>query len=244
VLEPLLPVPKGRGRPRQYPLREIINGIRYVLRYGIPWDATPKDLPPWSICYDYWRLLSDGGHIGQINHHVVMMNREKDGREASPTLVIIDAQSVKCDAPQGERGYDAGKKVRGRKRHIAVDSGGRLLAVKITSASVQDQDGGISLLRRLLPLCPWITNVVVDGAYKAKFVDFVKVTAKRAVELVKRPDRAKGFVLLPKRWKVEQSIGALTTSRRLKLDYETLTHVSAAALMFASITRLLASITA
>lgn len=137
VLEPLLPVPTGSGRPRRYSLREIMNGIRYVLRYGIPWDAMPKDLPPSSICYDYWRLLSDGGHMERINHHLVMADREKAGRGASPTLAIIDAQSVKCDAPQGERGYDAGKKVLGRKRHIAVDSGGRLLAVAITPANVQ-----------------------------------------------------------------------------------------------------------
>ena len=128
VLEPLLPVPQGSGRPRLHLLREIMNGIRYVLRYGIPWDAMPKDLPPSSICYDYSRLLSDGGHMERINHHLVMADREKAGREASPTMAIIDAQSVKCDAPQGERGYDAGKKVLGRKRHIAVDSGGRLLA--------------------------------------------------------------------------------------------------------------------
>ena len=137
VLEPLLPVPQGSGRPRRHLLREIMNGIRYVLRYGIPWDAMPKDLPPSSICYDYWRLLSDGGHMERINHHLVMEDREKAGREASPTLAIVDAQLVKCDAPQGERGYDAGKKVLGRKRHIAVDSGGRLLAVTITAANVQ-----------------------------------------------------------------------------------------------------------
>ena len=243
ILEPLLPVARGIGRPRIHPLREIMNGIRYVLRYGIPWDAMPKDLPPSSICYDYWRLLSDGGHMERINHHLVMMDREKAGREASPTLAIIDAQSVKCDAPRGERGYDAGKKVLGRKRHIAVDSGGRLLAVRITSANVQDQDGGIPLVKRLVRLCPWIKTVVVDSGYKTRFIESVQATANRVVEVIKRPDFAKGFVLLPKRWKVEQSIGALTISRRLKLDYETLCHVSAAAMFCASITRLLASIT-
>lgn len=130
---------------REHTLREIINGIRYVVRYGIPWDAMPKDLPPHSLCYDYWRLLSDGGHLDQINHLLVMADREKSGREASPSLVIVDAQSVKCDAPQGERGYDAGKKVTGRKRHFAVDCEGRLLAVDVTSADVQDQDGGLPL---------------------------------------------------------------------------------------------------
>lgn len=243
ILEPLLPVAQGKGRPRHHLLREVMNGIRYVQRYGIPWDAMPKDLPPSSICYDYWRLLTDGGHMDRINHHLVMADREKAGREASPTLAIIDAQSVKCDAPQGERGYDAGKKVLGRKRHIAVDSDGRLLAVKITPADVQDQDGGIPLVKRLVRLCPWIKTVVVDGGYKNRFIEMVETKLNRVVHVVKRPAFAKGFVLLPKRWRVEQTIGALTISRRLKIDYETLVHVSASTILFASITRLLASIT-
>ena len=110
--------------------------------------------------------------------------------------------------------------------------------MKITSADVQDQDGGIPLVMRLLRVCPWIVTVVVDGGYKTRFIDYVQQVKNRVVEVVKRPDFAKGFVLLPKRWRVEQSIGALTGSRRLKIDYETLPHVSAAAMLFASITRL------
>jgi transposase len=243
ILHPLLPVPKGKGRPREHMLREVMNGIRYVLRYGIPWDAMPKDLPPGSICYDYWRLLSDGGHMERINHSLVMLDREKAGREASPTLAIVDAQSIKCDAPQGERGFDAGKKVLGRKRHIAVDSGGRLLCVKVTRADVQDQDGGIPLVKRLVRLYPWVEKVVVDSGYKTRFMEAVQSVGDRVVEVVKRPDFAKGFVLLPRRWKIEQTIGALTIHRRLKTDYESLMHISAAAMLFASITRLLASIT-
>ena len=243
TLEPFLPVAKGTGRPRTHGLREVMNSIRYVQRYGIPWDAMPKDLPPGSICYDYWRLLSDGGHLDRINHALVMADREKAGREASPTLVIVDAQSVKCDAPQGERGYDAAKKVVGRKRHMAVDVDGRLLAVGITTADVQDQAGGIPLVQRLVKLYPWVKTVVVDGGYKKTFIEAVQALAGRVVEVVKRPDFAKGFVLLPKRWRVEQSIGALTISRRLKIDYETLMQVSAATMLFASIGRLLASVT-
>ena len=243
ILDPLLPVAQGQGRPRVYVLREIMNGIRYVQRYGIPWDALPKDLPPHSICYDYWRVLTDSGHLERINHHLVMADREKAGREASPTLAIIDAQSVKCDAPQGERGFDAGKKVVGRKRHVAVDSGGRLLAIAVTPADIQDQDGGILLVQHLVRLCPWIETVVVDGGYKSRFIAAVQSGLNRVVEVVKRSELAKGFVLLPKRWRVEQSIGALTIARRLKVDYETLLHVSAAAMLFASITRLVASIT-
>lgn len=144
-----------------------MNGIRYVQRYGIPWDAVPKDLPPGSICYDHWRVLTDGGHLDRINHVLVMTDRERAGRDASPTLAIIDAQSVTCDTPQGERGFDAGKKVLGRKRHAAVDTEGRLLAVSVTCADVQDWDGGIALVRRLVRLCPWIQTVVVDGATRS-----------------------------------------------------------------------------
>src|ERR687885_825064 len=165
ILQPLLAVAQGCGRPRVHVLREIMN----------------------SICYDYWRLLTDGGHMEQINHHLVMADREKAGREASPTLVILDAQSVKCDAPQGPRGFDAGKTIMGRKRHLAVDSGGRLLAVAITPADIQDQDGGIPLVRRLVRLCPWIETVVVDGAYKTRFIAAVQNGLKRLVEVVKRP---------------------------------------------------------
>lgn len=243
VLGPLLPVARGQGRPRTHMLREVMNGIRYVQRYGIPWDAMPKDLPPGCICYDYWRMLNDGGHVDRISHCLVMADREKAGRNASPTLAIVDAQSVKCDAPQGERGFDAAKKVMGRQRHVAVDADGRLLAVSITRADVQDQDGEIDLVRWLVRLCPWIRTVVVDGGYKKRFAEAVQAMAGRVVEVVKRPDVAKGFGLLPKRWRVEQSIGALTTSRRLKIDYETLTHVSAATMLFASIGRLVASVT-
>ena len=243
VLEPLLPVAQGQGRPRTHMLREVMNGIRYVQRYGIPWDAVPKDLPPGSICYDYWRVLTDGRHLDRINHLLVMADREKAGRDASPTLAIVDAQSVKCDAPQGARGFDAGKKVMGRKRHMAVDTDGRLLAVSVTCADVQDQDGGIDLVRRLVRLCPWVKTVAVDGGYKKRFAEAVQALSGRVVEVVKRPEFAKGFVPLPKRWRVEQSIGALTISRRLKIDYETLTHVSAATMLFASIGRLLASAT-
>lgn len=179
----------------------------------------------------------------RINHELVMMDREKAGREASPTLAIVDAQTIKCDAPRGERGYDAGKKINGRKRHIAVDSDGRLLGMKVTSANVQDQAGGIPLVKRLVRSWPWIETVVVDGGYKNTFIDAVKGLAGRVAQVVKRPDFTKGFVVLPKRWRVEQSIGALTILRRLKTDYESPIHVSAAAMIFASITRLLASIT-
>ena len=106
----LVRLAQGQGRPRTQVLREVMNGIRHVRRYGVPWDATPKGLLPGSICYDYWHLLTDGRHLNRINHLLVMADRERAGQEARPTLAIVDAQSVKCDAPQGERGYDAAKR--------------------------------------------------------------------------------------------------------------------------------------
>ena len=232
----------GLGRPRTHVLREVMNAIRYVQRYGVPRDAMPKDLPPGSICYDYWRVLADGGHLDRINHVLVVADWEQAGREASPTLAIVDAQSVKCNAPAGERGYDAAKKVLRRKRPVVVDMDGRLLAVSVTAASVRDQDGG-ELVRRLVRLCPWIRTVVVDGGSKNTFVEAVQALAGRVAEMAKRGVFANGFVLLPQRWRVEQSIGALTISRRLKINYETLTHVSAATILLAFIGRLLASMT-
>jgi putative transposase len=132
--------------------------------------------------------------------------------------------------------------VLGRKRHLVVDSGGRLLAVSVTLAYVQDQDGSLALVKRLVRLYPWVETIVVDGGYKKRFIDAVQSGLKRAVELVLRPEGSKDFVLLPKRWRVEQSIGVLTGSRRLKIDYETLLHVSAGAILFSSIGRTLASI--
>ena len=124
-----------------------------------------------------------------------------------------------------------------------MDMDGRLLAVSVTCASVQDQDDGIALVRRLVRLCPWIRTVVMDGGYKKTFVQAVRAMAGRMAEVVRWPEFAKGFVLLLKCWRVEQSIGALTISRRLKIDHETLVHVSAATILFASNGRLLASLT-
>ena len=174
----------------------------------------PKDLLPGSICYDRWRLLTDGGYLNRINHVLVMADREQAGWEASPTLAIVDAQSVRCDALAGERGYDATKRVLGRKRHVAVDMDGRLLAVSVIRANVQDQDSGIDLVRRLVRLCPWIRTVVAHHGYEKTFIGAVQAMTGWVAEVVKRPEFAKGFVLLPKRWRLEQSIGSLRLAWR------------------------------
>jgi putative transposase len=156
-----------------------------------------------------------------------MAAREHQGREASPTLGIVDSQSVKAMAPGGPRGYDAAKKINGRKRHILVDSLGNLLAVRVTDGAVQDRDGGIELVRHVRALFPWISVVVADGAYAGRF-EARLAGLHLAVRIVRRPDFAKSFVLLPKRWRVEQVFGAVRFCRRLLVDHETLPRVAEA----------------
>lgn len=142
VLEPLLPT---EGRPRDYDLREAANGVRYVLSYGVPWDATPKDLPPWWVLYAWFRALAGSGGLPQTHHLLLVRARERAGREATPSAAILDSRTVKCAAPAGARGYDGAKKMLGRKQHIAIDTGGRLLDLIVTTADVPDQDAGLVL---------------------------------------------------------------------------------------------------
>jgi putative transposase len=172
-----------------------------------------------------------------------MAAREHQGRETSPTLGIVDSQSVKAMAPGGPRGYDAAKKINGRKRYILVDSLGNLLAVRVTDGAVQDRDGGIELVRHVRALFPWISVVVADGAYAGRF-EARLAGLHLAVRIVRRPDFAKSFVLLPKRWRVEQVFGAVRFCRRLLVDHETLPRVAEAMIRLGSIMRFVRALTA
>src|SRR6266436_4282321 len=159
VIEPHPPEPSATGRPRSWAMREIVNGIFYVMRAGCAWRLLPTDFPPWGTIYRWFATFRDDGRFEAINHTLVMADRERVGREASPTGAIIDSQSVKTTEAGGPRGYDAGKKINGRKRHALVDTDGRGLVLEPHPASIQDRDGGGPLLRASRSIFPFIERV-------------------------------------------------------------------------------------
>src|SRR4028118_1479654 len=165
VIEPLMPEPRQRGRPRAWPLREIVNAIFYVLRGGIAWRLIPKDLPPRTTVYRWFALWRDTGLFERVNHILIMADRERVGREASPTAAVLDSQSVKTTESGGSQGYDAGKKVKGRKRQVMVDTDGRGLVLEPQTADVQDRDGACVVLRLSRRAFPFIAQAFADSGY-------------------------------------------------------------------------------
>lgn len=228
-LRKYLPQPStvgSRGRPQAWPPRDIVNALLYLLRTGCQWRSLPHDLPPWQTVYYHFRKWRLSGVWAKINRLLREQVRQAAGRAATPSAAIVDAQSVKTTLVKGPRGYDAGKKVNGRKRHIVVDTLGLLLLVLVTPASVQDKPGGKQLLTRLSQrlALPRLQLLWADGGYGGQpFADWVKTTFGWIWQVVKRNQTVKGFEVLARRWVVERTFGWLNNYRRLSKDYEELT---------------------
>ena len=232
MIGPYLPAAKSMGRPRAWPMREIINGIFYVMRSGCPWRLLPSDLLPWSTIYRWFATFRDEGRFEKINHALVMLDRERIGLQCSPTGAIIDSQSVKTTEAGGPRGYDAGKKINGRKRYALVDTDGRGLVLEPHPASIQDRDGGGPLLRASRGVFPFIQRVFADGGYAGEKVATATLIA---VEIVrKNPDQI-GFAVQPRRWVVERFFAWIGRNRRLAKDFEATTDSARAFLYAASV---------
>lgn len=235
VIASLLPPAKPKGRPRAWPMREIVNAIFYVLRGGLAWRLLPSDFPPWATVYRWFAAWRDGCVFEKLNHALVMIDRERAGREASPSAAIIDSQSVKTTEAGGPRGYDAGKKINGRKRHALVDTDDRALIIEPHPASLQDRDGGGPLLEASRRFFPFIERAFADAGY-----DHERVTMATTiiVEIVRKlPDQV-GFAVLPRRWVVERFFAWIGRNRRLAKDIEA-TIDSARAFLYAAAVMLL-----
>lgn len=228
-LEPLIPAPKPGGRPPKYMRREIVNAVLYQMRSGGAWRLLPHDLPPWGITYHYWRVWRKDGAWERVHDALRAEVRQAAGRETQPSAAIVDSQSVKTTDRGGEHGYDAGKKINGRKRHLLVDTMGWVWLVVVTAASTQDRDGARTLLAVLATQMRRLRVIWADGGYAGTLVAWLwslRKWGKVRLELVQRSAQGKGFQRLPHRWIVERTFGWLNRWRRLSKDYEHLTETS------------------
>jgi len=227
LVEPLLPrPPRGpAGRKPKHDKREIVNAILYQVRAGGAWRMLPGDLPPWQTVYGYFRDWSAEGTLDRIHDALREQIRTKqEQRNPEPSAGIVDSQSVKGSdtVSAATRGYDAGKKINGRKRHIVVDTIGLLLVVMVTAASVQDRDGGRGVLKALHSALSSVRHIFADGGYRGQLVAVAKSAWGIVVEVVRKPLDQVGFAVLPRRWVVERTFSWLMRFRRLARDYERL----------------------
>jgi transposase len=216
-----LPRRRRLGRPREVDLREVLQAILYILSTGCQWRALPKDFPPYSTVQGYFYAWRDTGRWQKIVTALVQQTRRKFGRKPKPTAAVIDSQSAPTTQAGGPRGYDAGKRIYGRKRHIVTDTNGLLLAVHVHPANVQDCHGAVPLLERLRRRFPKLRHVFADRIYRGNQLQAaLSHCGPWAIKIVERPQGVKGFQLLPRRWVVERTFAWFGRCRRLAKDFE------------------------
>jgi putative transposase len=225
-LSPLVPAVQPGGRPPLHSRREILNGIFYVVRSGGAWKLLPHDLPPGRTVYHYFWSWRCAGIWQKIHDTLRERVREAAGRDINPSAALLDSQSMRTSEAGGVRGYDAGKKIRGRKRHILVDTLGLLLlVVVVTAANIQDRKGAQLLLSPLSKQFRRLRLIWADGAYAGELEAWTRNLrrwGKVRLEIVRKPKGQKGFSVLPWRWRVERTFAWLCRNRRLRCDYERL----------------------
>ena len=222
LIAPLIPPCKPGGRSRCTDMRTVIDGIFYLLQSGCPWSLLPKDFPPKSTVHHYFKRFQSDGTWAHIHDCLYRQTRELEGREEQPSYAIVDSQSVKTGPEAREMvGFDAGKKVKGRKRHIVVDTIGLILRAEVHSASIQDRDGAALVFDKLTTRFPFIEKICGDGGYQGPIA---QANSPRPLEIIKRNEV--GFQVLPKRWIVERTLAWLGINRRLSKDFERFSQTS------------------
>jgi len=230
----------GPGRKRTVNLREVVNAIFYRTRTGCQWRMLPKEFPDWRHVWYYYKKWTKDGTWERLNDTLRRLVRRAMGKQPEPSLGIMDSQTVKATEAGGERGYDGGKKMNGRKRHILVDTLGLLLVLVVHAANIQDYDGARQVLQKAPTKSSRLQKVIADGMYtKNGLIDWVKQQFNFILEIVTRDKAQKGFVLLPKRWMVERTLAWLGRNRILSKEYEHLTQTSESDVYIAAIRMML-----